>query len=180
MATLEIEGDTLTLQIHGWDKLVALRNAVSVKLAHVGAVTVRPPDADYDEMKGLRLAGGYWPRAFAGGYFWITGGPARHGQEALEHLENARKQVEAAQGSSPRWADALRNVDAAIETAKGALAAAGVPEARKYLAFYQVKDPAKAIGIDVEDETVRRIVVEIEGETPEEAAARIRSAVPAR
>jgi hypothetical protein len=47
-------------------------------------------------------------------------------------------------------------------------------------AFYDVHDPRASIAIDVEHERVRVIVVQVDGETPEEAVARIQHAMDGR
>jgi hypothetical protein len=131
--------------------------------------------------KGLRLAGGYWPGSFGADYFWVTGGPGKERSEALEAHERAHKELlEAAVEQSQPWTEMAAQVERAIGLGRAALADAGLPDTRKYMAFYKVRDPEKTIGLDVEHESVRRIVVEVEGETPEEAAARIRAAVPGR
>ena len=49
-------------------------------------------------------------------------------------------------------------------------------EEGKGWAFYDLHDPDKTIGIDVEHAKVRRIVIEVDGITPEEAVQRIKAA----
>jgi hypothetical protein len=44
-------------------------------------------------------------------------------------------------------------------------------------AFYDVHDPSKAIAIDLGGEPIRRIVVAIEDETPDDAVRRVRRAL---
>lgn len=43
--------------------------------------------------------------------------------------------------------------------------------------FYDVRDPAKSIAIDLADQHYKRIVVQVEEETPEEAVERIKDAI---
>src|SRR5580700_10407292 len=93
MASIEIKDRDLVVHIHGWDKLAALRSTLTIPLSEVKGVSARPADARYDEMEGVRVAGGYWPGAFAAGYFWVTGaGGDRRG--ALEKLAEARVLLE--------------------------------------------------------------------------------------
>jgi len=43
--------------------------------------------------------------------------------------------------------------------------------------FYDVHDPSRTIRIDLDHETYRRLVVQVDDETPEEAVARIQAAI---
>lgn len=178
MAKIEITGDELIINIQGWDKLLALRSAVRVPLANIVRATAQPADAHYDGLKGLRVAGGYWPGSFAAGYFWITGSSDEPRQGALSALEGAAKTL-ATGGADPSgaWAKASEHTSAAIAEVKRALAAEKLPEADRYLAFYDVHKPENAIGLDIEHQNVRRMVIEVEGETPDEAVARITAAI---
>lgn len=45
--------------------------------------------------------------------------------------------------------------------------------------FFDVHDPEKSVAIDLADEHYKRLVVQVDGERPEEAAARIAAAVSA-
>jgi hypothetical protein len=47
-------------------------------------------------------------------------------------------------------------------------------------AFYDVHDPEKTIGLDVSGQRTKLIVVQIDDETPEDAAEKIRRALAAR
>jgi hypothetical protein len=176
MARIEITGDSLVVHMTGVDVLLALRSTFTVPLADVRAVSVRPPDARYDEMKGLRVAGGYVPKSFAAGIFYVTGGVGAGAQHLLELTEEALKEAAALDGD--RYAAARGHLEQAAAAAREAIAAAGLPEARKHWAFYDVHDPSKAIGIDVANATITRVVVEVDGETPEAAAERILAALP--
>jgi hypothetical protein len=179
MATLEITASDLIVHIHGWDKLLALRSTLTIPLAGITRATAKPGDARYDDMKGLRLAGGYWPRSFAAGYFWVTGGIAGEKQAALEKLQAARNDL-AESGGDPggHYAAAVARIDEAAAAVKKGLELANVPEASHYLAFYDVHDPEKTIGLDVEHGRLRRVVIELDDEAPAAAVARVLAAVP--
>jgi len=174
MASIEITGDNLVIHIHGWDKLIALRSTLTIPLAHVRNAVARPGDARYDEMEGVRLAGGYWPGSFAAGYFWVTGGLGGATATALERLEGARERL-AETGDAGAFA--LAQVDAAIGEVKKMLEIAKLPEATRYLAFYDVHEPDKTIGLDVEHERLRRVVVQLDEEAPDAAVNRVLTAI---
>lgn len=174
MASIEISGDSLVIHIHGWDKLLALRSTLTIPLAHVKHAVARPGDAHYDQMKGLRLAGGYWPGSFAAGYFWVTGGLGGGATEALDRLQGAREQLT---GTGDAGTAAVAHVDAALAEVKKMLEAAKLPDATRYLAFYDVHDPEKTIGLDVEHERLRRVVIQLDEETPEAAVVRVLAAI---
>jgi hypothetical protein len=176
MATLEIRDTEIVVHIHGWDKLLALRSTLTIPLAHVKGAAARPADAEYDAMEGARLAGGYWPKAFAAGYFWVMGGVAAEKQSALEKLQAARKDL-AGDDPDGSYAAAAARIDEAIAAVKKGLAHAKVPEERRYLAFYDVHDPARTIGLDVEHGHLRRVVIELDDEAPEAAVARVQAAL---
>lgn len=170
MASIEVKGDSLVVHIHGWDKLPALRSTLTIPLSHVKHAVARPADARYDRMRGLRLAGGYWPGSFAAGYFWVTEGPGG----ALERLKEGREALVAAGHDVEA---ALPHVDAALAVVQQVLEDASLPAAARYLAFYDVHDPDKTIGIDVAHERLQRVVVELDEEDPDAAAARVLGAV---
>jgi hypothetical protein len=174
MASIELTDKALVIHMHGWDKLLALRSSLTLPLEHVRHAVARPGDAHYDRMKGLRLAGGYWPGSFAAGYFWVTGGLGGETQAALDQLEGARERLAAA---GEGGAAALAHVDAALAEVKKTLEAAKLPDAARYLAFYDVHDPEKTIGLDVEHERLRRVVVQLDTEEPEAAVARVLAAL---
>ena len=122
MAKIHIQGDSLVVEMVGWDKLLCLRGTMTLPLSHIRSLELRPVDSDPAKAThALRLAGGYWPHAFATGYFAVNG----------------------------------------------------------EIVFYDVHDSSKTIGIGVEHESVRRLILEVEGETPEEALARLQAAKPA-
>ena len=177
MARIEITASSLVVHMSGIDVLLALRSTFTVPLADVRGVVARPPDARYDEMKGLRVAGGYVPRSFAAGIFYVTGGPGAGAQHVLELTEEALK--EAGQLEGAPFALARAKLEEAAAATRAAIVADGLPGTRKHWAFYDVHDPTKAIGIDVEHATISRIVVQVDGETPDAAVARILAALPA-
>lgn len=123
MARIEIQGDKLVVEMLGWDKLLCLRSSMSIPLSHLRELELRPKDADPAKAThALRLAGGYWPHAFATGYFAVNG----------------------------------------------------------EIVFYDVHDASRTISIGVEHESVRRLILEVEGETPEQAIAKIQGAMQPR
>jgi hypothetical protein len=174
MASIDIRGDNLVIHIHGWDKLLTLRSTLTIPLAHVRHAVARPGDGRFDEMEGVRLAGGYWPGSFAAGYFWVTGGLGGPAATALERLGSARAELDRA-GDAGRAA--REQVDLAIGQVKALLETAKLPEASHYLAFYDVHDPDRTIGLDVEHERLRRVVVQLDEEEPEAAVARVLAAL---
>ena len=54
MVQMAIDGDTLHLHVRGIDQILALRSELSVPLAHIRAVTVRPGEA-HGWFHGLRF-----------------------------------------------------------------------------------------------------------------------------
>ena len=178
MASIEIKDRDLVIHIHGWDKLAALRSTLTLPLSEVKGVSARPGDARYDEMEGVRLAGGYWPGAFAAGYFWVTGGAGGDRRGALDKLAEV-KALLGGGGEDPgeHVAAALAEVELAAAEMKKALAEARLPEDAKYLAFYDVHHEDRTIGLDVEHGRLRRVVIELDDEDPEAAVARVRAAL---
>ena len=72
MAHVEISGDTLTVHIDGWDKVLALKGRVDVPLAHVLSVTA-DPEQTRRWPQGLRLPGTFIPRVVIAGSYWKPG-----------------------------------------------------------------------------------------------------------
>ncbi len=179
MATIEIHDGNLVVQMHGWDVVLALRSTLTMPLSHVRSVVARPPDAEFDKIRGLRVAGGYLPHTFATGYFWITGVSEHTGQQhALGKLDAALKDLaDVPDDAHFRANDVRAHVEAAASGIRDALLASGAAPLSKYLAFYDVHHPENTIGLDVEHGRIRRVVVEVENETPDEAVSRIRAAL---
>jgi hypothetical protein len=123
MATIQIENDSLQVRLTGWDRLLAIKGGMKVPLSDVTGVAVDPPEAQYDSIKGLRLWGGYWPKKFAAGYFWLT----REG----------------------------------------------------VIAWYFVRDPKRAVRIDLKGQPARFLVIEDEKADPEVIAELVRKAIGA-
>ena len=120
MATLKIEDGKLHVEMHGWDKILTLRSSIVIALEHITAVSLRPEFTDPAKAAHvLRLAGGYWPRAFATGYFAVNG----------------------------------------------------------EIVFYDVHEAKNTIELRVEHESVRRLVLEVEEITPEQAVEMIQAAL---
>ncbi len=178
MASIEIKDRDLVIHIHGWDKLAALRSTLTFPLSEVKGVSARPGDARYDEMEGVRLAGGYWPGAFAAGYFWVTGGAGADHRAARDKLAEVEALL-AGGGEDPggHVAAARAQVELASGELKKALEEARLPEEARYLAFYDVHHEERTIGLDVEHGRLRRVVIELDDEEPETAVARIRAAL---
>ena len=118
MAHLTIENGTLTVTMQGIDKILALRGHLSVPLAHIRGVDVRPPEA-FAFFHGFKI-GTNLPGVVTAGTFI---------------------------------------------TAEGHV-------------FYDVHDPERTIGVDLEGETYQRLIIEVDaGATPEDVAARIDGAI---
>ncbi|MBI5536326.1 MAG: hypothetical protein HY898_26635 [Deltaproteobacteria bacterium] len=181
MATIEIVDDNLIIHILGLDKLLSLRSSLTVPLKHIRAVSVRPPDARGEgEIKAYRVAGAYIPGAVTAGYFWVSGGLPLSPKPAIDALTKARTAVE-------QWAHeegghkqrAMELVSKALDEVTQGANAAKMPldDEGKGWAFYDMHDASKTIGMDVEHEKIRRIVIEIDGESPEDAAEKIKTAI---
>ena len=54
MVQMVLDGDTLHLRVRGIDQILALRSELSVRLAHIRAVTIRPAEA-HGWFHGLRF-----------------------------------------------------------------------------------------------------------------------------
>jgi hypothetical protein len=180
MATIEIEGGELTVRMHGFDKLLAFKSALTVPLRDVSNVTVRPADARGEgDILAVKVAGGYLPGILQTGYFWVTRGLTGGTKHALEALEAAEKALgHWKHGDKGPRERALVHLRAALQEVKGVVEEENLStEEDKGWAFYDVHDADKTIGFDVEHHKVRRVVIEVEGESPEAAADRIRAAL---
>ena len=179
MATIEIKDGNVVIQMHGWDVLLTLRSTLTLPLSEIRTVVARPPDAEFDKLHGLRVAGGYLPRTFATGYFWVTGvsNHAPH-QHALGKLDDVLKDLDGVKDDAHfRVSEVRAHVEAASTAIRESLKAAGASPLSTYLAFYDVHHPENTIAFDVEHGRLRRVVIELENETPDAAVARIRAAL---
>ena len=177
MATLQIEDGQLVVRIHGMGKLLALRSSLTIPLEHVKAVEVRPADARGEgNVKAYRVAGTYMGSTLAG-YFWASEGLGGSPGPVLASLEHARESVQA--WPNDARAPALEHVRQAEQIVREAAERAGYQanDRGRGWVFFEVHEPDKAIGIDLEHETLRRIVVQVDDETPDAAAERIRAAL---
>jgi hypothetical protein len=179
VATIEISGKDLIISLRGMDKLLALRSKLRIPLDHVRTATVKPADAfGKGPIRAFRLAGAYVPDVVTAGFFWVSRGLSQGPRNALERLERARESIEELSGelAGPRDT-ALALVKQAIETLRtGAEEANVTADDGRGLAFYSVQDPLKTIGLELEHERIRRVVVEVEDMTPDEAVRRITDA----
>lgn len=121
MVQMAIEGDTLRLRMRGIDQILALRSELSVPLAHIRAVTIRPAEARGwfhglrfgTHLPGVVTAGTFLTRE--GLVFWDVHDPdntialdidhefyKRVIVEVEETPESAAAQIEAAQVSALR------------------------------------------------------------------------------
>ncbi len=179
MATIEIKDGKLIVHIHGIDKLLALRSTLTVPVEHIQTVTVRPADARGEgNVKAYRVAGALVGNTIAG-YFWASEGLGSV-QPVLSKLEQLRMALGAWSNDEGGYRRrALELIDQAEAAVAEGVRAAGqsVDDPGRGWAFFDVHDPDKAIGLDLAHERIRRVVVEIDNETPEAAAERIRAAM---
>lgn len=191
MATIQIKDKDLVIDMHGMDVVWALRSQLTIPLAHVSKVEVRPKDAHVGEMmkKGALRVGSWVPGYVLAGYFYMTesGAMAPNAAAVFEALDRAKHAIEAwpAGAATPRQPShrdaALDHLACATDAMRAAASEAGIDPSDKGRgwAFYELHDPEKTIGFDVRGESVRRVVIEIEGQTPEEAARLIEQALAA-
>ena len=188
MASIKIENEDLVIDMHGMDVFWALRSELRIKLEHVGTVEVRPKDADVAEMvkkRALRV-GSYLPGYVTAGYFYMSkaGAIGPNAAAVFETLAHAKDAIDAwPQGEgTPRQSshrdNALEHLARATESMRAAASELGVDpnDTGRGWAFYELHDPKKTIGFDVSGEKIRRVIVEVEGMTPEEAAKLIEQA----
>lgn len=177
MAELKITERELIIDIKGLDQLLALRSSLSVPLSSIKSVTPRPADAKgQGNIKAYRVAGAYMGNLMAG-YFWASEGLGASPGPVLQKLEEAREAVEAwPDDARASAAEHVREAENIVRSAAERAGYASTDRGRGW-AFFMVSDPERAIGIDVEHGSIRRIVVEVDGETPEAAAERIRAAL---
>jgi hypothetical protein len=187
MATIVISGSELVIEMHGMDQFWALRSQFKVPLANVRRVEARPKDAHVKNMKGALRVGSYIPGYVLAGYYYMSaaGGIGPDAAAVFDGLDHTKRAIEAwPHGeASPRQAshrdNALEHVARAVESMRAAATELGIDPADRGRgwAFYEVHDPEKSIGFDVAGEKIRRVVVEVEDQTPEEAVRLIEEAV---
>ncbi len=185
MATIRVTKDEIVIEMHGMDKFWALRSSLSIPLAHVTKVEAKPKDAHVSNMKGAVRVGSYVPGYVLAGYYYMSNGVGPNAAAVFESLEQAERAITAwPQGDAtprdPSSRDkALEHITRATESMRAAAQAAGVDPTDKGRgwAFYELHDPEKTIGLDIAGEKIRRVVIEVEGQTPEAAAQAIEAAV---
>lgn len=68
MATVTIDRDVIRINLHGWQRVWALKRGVTIPVAQVRSVEIAPADL---RPKGLRAPGAYVPGVItAGTYRW--------------------------------------------------------------------------------------------------------------
>ncbi|MEU7874346.1 hypothetical protein [Dactylosporangium sp. NPDC049140] len=85
MATVNIDGDTLVVEIEGLDKLWALKSRLAIPLANVRGATADPGIAR--EPRGIRAPGAYIPNVITAGTFHLDG------EKVFWDVHDARKAV---------------------------------------------------------------------------------------
>lgn len=124
MASVEITPRELVVRVHGVDRILAMRNSVTVPLAHVAGVRAHAAEARFD--------------------------------------------------------DAVRDSGRGIGTFVRGRIAAGTLRLADGRSFYDVRDPRKAIVVDLRSEPFEHLIVQIDEESPEAAARRIHEALDRR
>jgi hypothetical protein len=82
---VNIDGDTLVVEIEGLDKLWALKSRLAIPLANVRGATADPGIAH--EPKGIRAPGAYIPNVITAGTFHLAG------EKVFWDVHDARKAV---------------------------------------------------------------------------------------
>jgi hypothetical protein len=165
------------IDIRGLDQLLALRSSLTIPLASIKHVTARPPDARGEgNVKAYRVAGALVGNIIAG-YFWASEGLGASPGPVLGKLEQAREALEA--WPNDARSEAIARVNEAESIVRAAAERAGYDsqDLGRGWAFFMVNDPEKAIGFDVDHGRIRRVVVEVDDESPETAVERIRAAM---
>lgn len=181
MATIEIADGNLVITLHGFDKFLALRSQLTIPLAHIRAVTVRPPDAHGDgAIHAYRVAGAYMPDSITAGYFWVTSGLGLTPKPVIEAIRRAKSNVETwpVEEGGHRDRAVLCLQKAEEEVVAGAQAAGlDLDDPGKGWAFYDVRDPNKTIGFELEHERLKHVVIELDDLSPEEASDKVLAAI---
>jgi hypothetical protein len=185
MPTIEITEAELKIHMHGLDKLWALRGELAIPLAHVHNVEVRPEDADIWKSHAAFRVGSYMPGYVTAGYYYCPKGMGANAAKVVSAISALRASIDAwpedaatpREGShKARALEHLGHVDTAMRAAMEAAGARPEDDGSGW-AFYDVHDRAKTIGFDVEGQKIRRVVIQIDEGTPEDAAERIRKAI---
>lgn len=69
MATLRVEGDTLHVELSGWDKLWAFHGSFAIPLENVAGVTPDKPPGFWEALKIIGT-GSAWPYKMAGTFLY--------------------------------------------------------------------------------------------------------------
>ncbi len=177
MATIEIKNKELTIRLHGMDKLMAFRSKLTIPLDHIREVMVRPPDAyGKGPVVAYKIAGAYLPDVISAGLFWASRGLANSPKHALERLERSRQAIQELDADSDGHRDqALELVAQAMSELRAGAEKEDVSpdDEGSGWAFYTVHDPDKTIGLTLQHEKIRHVVIEIDDMTPEEAVQMI-------
>lgn len=72
MVSVSINGDKVTFEVQGWDKLWSLRSQLEIPLSHVRGAYIDPEPA-LGWFQGLKLAGTDLPNIFRAGTFYQQG-----------------------------------------------------------------------------------------------------------
>jgi hypothetical protein len=186
MATIHIKNDELVIEMHGMDKVWALRSSLAIPLASIRGVQARPKDAHVENMKGALRVGSYVPGYVLAGYYHLSDGLGPNAHAVFDSLDHAKKAIEAwpEKAGAPRVPGdrdvALEHLARATDAMRRAAEAAGVSptDTSSGWAFYEVHDPDKTIGLDLGGGKIKRAVIEVQDMTPEAAVALIEGARP--
>lgn len=185
MPTIEITTTELCIHMHGLDKLWALRGSLVIPLERIHDVVARPKDADITKSPAAVRVGSYLPGYVTAGYYWCPKGLRANAAQVLALLGSSREAMEKwpESAGTPREpshkSKALEHLRRADEAIRAAIAEEGVsPEDDgSGWVFYDVHDVEKTIAFDVEGQKIRRVVIQVDDETPEAAAERLREAI---
>lgn len=72
MVNLSVEGDTLHLEVQGWDKLWAMKSRLEIPLVHISDVHAEP-NPPMGWFQGLKMGGTDLPNVFRAGTFYQDG-----------------------------------------------------------------------------------------------------------
>ena len=69
MATVRIDGDTLRIELSGWDAFMAVHGSFAIPLANVAGATTEKPPSFWESLKIIGT-GSIWPLKLAGTYLY--------------------------------------------------------------------------------------------------------------